>query len=137
MPAPGFDSIVNTIARRFGLAMQLVDTGGGYTVLEGRLESDAWLWISDLDAGLTSLDRRAELENQGLHIGWRLQVYPHSPADAGPDLNTVLSSVAHASGTVADLGDLIDQVLGGLPSNAHVVVEVDGSTSVEHGVRCS
>lgn len=131
----GFATITDDLKRRFGIAFQLVDTGGGCTVLEGRLESGDWLWISDLDAGLIAPDRRAALEARGTHIGWRLQVYPHSSADGGPDINTVLASVAHATGTAADLPGLVDELLGGLPYNAQVTYAVDGASRTSHGIR--
>lgn len=49
----------------------------------------------------------------------------------------MLASVAHARGTVADLDELVGQVLRGLPSNAQVHVDAHGSTTVEHGVQIS
>lgn len=89
MTAPGFDTIVDALARRFGIAMQIADTGGGYYVLEGSLDSGQRLWVSDYDAGLLPLVRRGELEAQGVRIGWRLQVYPRRASDGTPDTNTV------------------------------------------------
>mgnify|MGYP001264900713 CR=1 FL=1 len=135
MTGSGFDTVVAALARRFGIEMQIADTGGGYYVLEGSLRSGQWLWISDYDAGLVPLARRSELEAQGVRIGWRLQVYPRRASDGAPDTNTVLASVAHAKGTVADLDDLVGQVLRGVSSNTHVHVDANSSTTVEHGVQ--
>ena len=87
------------------------------------------------DAGLLPLSRRGELEAQGVRIGWRLQVYPRLPGEGTANTNIVLASVAHAKATVAELEELVGQVLRGLPSNTHVHVDAQGSTTTEHGVQ--
>lgn len=81
MTVLGFDTIVEAIDRQFGITLEIADTGGGYYVLEGTMNSGQWLWISDYDAGLLPLARRGELEAQGVRIGWRLQLYPRLPGE--------------------------------------------------------
>jgi hypothetical protein len=74
--------ILDTVRRRFGIALCEVETGGGCMALEARLESGHWIVATD--ENLRSFRSRLlwEAENDA-PAGWSVGIYPHS---AVPDM---------------------------------------------------
>ncbi len=92
----GYDAILADVPRQTGITFEPFNSGGGCMILEGRLESGLWIWITDVDPGLTCLPRRRAHEANGIDVGWMITIHPtdyDDPAEPCPDGGTTVASV--------------------------------------------
>lgn len=130
---PDYGSVIKPVADLTGLPFTLEDTGGGCLLFQGRLESGAWLVISDWDAGVTPMDRRRDLENSGITVGWNVSVYADD-GDSWPDHQTLLASVRHETARADELPGLVQLALEASRDNSHHEFSRDGGRSVRCGI---
>lgn len=129
----GYGDLIAAVTDLVGVRFTLEDTGGGCLLFQGRLEGGNWLVISDWDAGILPLDRRRDLEVDGVTVGWNVSIYADD-GDNWPDHQTWLASVRHESARADDLPGLVELALSGLRDNTHHDFRRDGSHSVSYGV---
>ena len=128
----GYDQMIATIKERFGIELELYNTGGWCMVYQARLEGGAVIWISDYDAGVIPRDERLALEGAGTSVGWNVSIY-RADADGYPD-NAILASAQHETALVAELPGLIELALGSVPHNAQHHFAKGGTHTVTYGV---
>ena len=131
----GLDAILATICDQTGLAFEIFNSGGNTMILEARLETGDWMWISDYDADVTPLAQRRQYESEGIAVGWLIAIYPTDPDEPlpSPDPTRILASTAHESARAEDLPQLVIRTLQSLPSHTHHRVDRH-RTVVTHGI---
>lgn len=132
----GLDAILGTIKDRTGLTFEIFNSGGHTMILEARLETGDWMWISDYDADVTPLPQRRQLEAEGIRVGWLIAIYPTDPDDPTPvpDPARILASTAHESATAEELPQLVVNTLKSLRGHAHHRI-ADSQVTVTYGIE--
>ncbi|MEB3031761.1 hypothetical protein [[Mycobacterium] nativiensis] len=132
----GMDSILDTINDQTGLTFEIFNSGGHTMILEARLETGDWMWISDYDADVTPLAQRRQLEAEGIRVGWLIAIYPTDPDDptSAPHPTRILASFAHETATAEELPQLVIHTLQSLPRHAHHRIQRDRAT-VTYGIE--
>jgi hypothetical protein len=133
----GYEQMLVNIENRFGIKLSIFNSGGGWMIFEGRLETGNWLWITDWDADITPRPKRLELEAQGITVGWHIAIYStlSGPGTAEPDSCTRLAGVEHRTAAADELIDLLELALRSLPRNEQHDFDRRGSHAVSDGVR--
>ncbi|MEB3023041.1 MULTISPECIES: hypothetical protein [Mycolicibacter] len=134
----GYADLLENTAGTYGIEFEVFDSGGGFLIAQARLEGGVWLWITDWDSGLIGLERRRQLEAEGVTVGYNVSLYPTDPADPqSVDGQTVLASVRHQTATATMLPQLVAQALAGLSGNEHHNYDAAGVHTVTTGIeRC-
>lgn len=132
----GLDTILDAIADQTGLTFEIFNSGGNTMILEARLETGDWMWISDFDADVTPLAQRRQLEADGIPVGWLIAIYPTDADEPTPtpDPTRILASTMHQTATAEDLPRLVIHTLQSLPRHAHHRIDNDRAT-VTHGIE--
>ena len=133
----GYDAILAEVTRQTGITFAPFNSGGGCMILEGRLESGLWIWITDVDPGLTCLHTRRAYEAAGVHLGWMITIHPTDPEEPGgatPDGGTTVASVTHHSAPATQPPALIILALQAAARHAHHDIDADGRHTIRHGI---
>ena len=131
----GYADLLASIARSYGIKFEVFDSGGGCLIAEARLEGAVWLWITDWDAGLIGLERRRQLESEGIAIGYNVSLYPSDPAHPDwVDGQTILASVRHQTASATMLPQLVAQALASLGGNEHHNYDAAGVHTLTTGI---
>lgn len=131
----GHDGILDEIYHRFGIALELVVTGGRYMHFQSRLETGDWLWISDYAANITPLAERLALEAHDVRVGWHVAIYPTDTRTAAADPFVWLASVSHETATAGQLPDLVAAALRSLARHEQHHTDADGRHQIRVGIE--
>ena len=129
----GYGEVMADLEKRFGLTFTCEDTGGGCLLFQARLDNGEWIVISDWDAGINPLERRRELEAEGITVGWNITIYADD--ENWPDHSTMLASVRHDSATATELPVLIQQALSSRLATVHHDYRRGGGHTVSYGIQ--
>lgn len=114
-----YNDLIAEVRREFGVALEIVNTGGGNEAMHGRLESGHWLVVTDAEDFLSGINERRERDAGGNPLGWFAGVYNNDGSDdvdrpASHDPDGCLDYVQCDNASLDELNSVVREVLGRL-----------------------
>lgn len=118
-----YEELIAQTRREFGVALEIVNTGGGFEAMHARLETGHWLVVTDAEDALSHIDDRLRADADGRPLGWFAGIYDNDTS-AGSDWpassrsDGCIDYVQRDEARFDELNEVIREVLGRLALQA-------------------
>lgn len=112
-----YEQLIAQARHEFGVALEVVNTGGGFEAMHARLETGHWLVVTDAEDALSHIDDRLSADADGRPLGWFAGIYENDTS-AGSDWpassrsDGCIDYEQHDEAKFDELNEVIKELLG-------------------------